>query len=893
MGAAIAQRRRALPRPRRLPLGDRGRVWCGNSPIHSLFFFWFHSRLYTFFFPVHTQVLIGTTCSPASIAFLAATNSSRMPFFPFVAAQASHSSSALFPLSPRTDAYAADKVHGIAESLAALFYYFDWSVVFLIAGDDATSAQLQSAIRARLFTPSQPVTNQTLVNAYAAARAKSAATCVKCHPIIANSHVSRALSGALLFSFDSCAARSSVSFSYATIHGPQAGSWDGTLPLLMNVPPATRLPADYAQNASQLDAALSALINEADAATANVFVFLCPVDLAARASASLLAAGNSGQGYIHIVMPHLAVPLLQSSAESARFFSGSLGVRSSTFAGSAFAGAYQIEFGTPPLTYAALAHDCVTLTAAAVAAARAQCADPANATAFAVFARGVSFAGATGDVAFSPLTNDRVAAAALSSSRPNFQLFNAAGSRWIWAGNFFAHRLHLPSTSDLVFPGSVAHATRQYRVAVLYSSSSVPDSANAQQAALAAISTAFKASISPLLTASATDALTLLPAFVVDCDSPHASTALSFILTARTPVAFIGTPTDACTAAVMQLQKQLVVTVPLIAYNDGFNQRSHTALPHFLPIEPALENNVRFLAHVLRFFGQQRVAVAYADDRQSASASDALASYNALAAMQNAAPLFGISIVHAQRMTVAPTAADFAPLLAQARADSLSTIILLLPRTSNYAAFAQAARNAGFTGNRVLVVALARDASFLDSMSALDAATAREWLLATPSAMPRQDAYQTMLSTLGAPPFNLTRVPDALLYAYDATLVCNQIAYQAQLNASLRMTSAEAFVEAARAANLVSNEDHHLVTGFASGPIVFASNENARIGGTASSMAWMQLQSGGRLLLGTSVNNYEFAPLANATALVNLSAVSCIAPGWYDHDMMMVLIADS
>jgi hypothetical protein len=262
------------------------------------------------------QATIGATCSASSLAFGDAFNSSRKPFFSFSSTNAaSHSSASDAPYELHIGSYAgADVLHKVGQAIAGLFYYYDWSQIAIIEGDDATSVQLRAALFESIFTTNGPVTNQTFADMYAA------------------EHMNPS------------------SLRYKTIWGDSAGTWQAdSLKLHMDVLPTSPLPSNPFDPNLQLrvDSVVSAVLD----AAANIFVFTCPLEAAQAAARKLYAADFFGYGFVVILAPHLVTPLLwQSDPILFDFFRGALTLQIQSYGASSFGYSYQAAFGLTPGT---------------------------------------------------------------------------------------------------------------------------------------------------------------------------------------------------------------------------------------------------------------------------------------------------------------------------------------------------------------------------------------------------------------------------------------------------------------------------------------------------------------------------------------------------------------
>jgi hypothetical protein len=301
----IAELLRRRSRGRRIN-ANNGQIFstqfvCLNFATHSLF--------------VH-QATIGATCSASSLAFGDAFNSSRKPFFSFSSTNAaSHSSASDAPYELHIGSYAgADVLHKVGQAIAGLFYYYDWSQIAIIEGDDATSVQLRAALFESIFTTNGPVTNQTFADMYAA------------------EHMNPS------------------SLRYKTIWGDSAGTWQAdSLKLHMDVLPTSPLPSNPFDPNLQLrvDSVVSAVLD----AAANIFVFTCPLEAAQAAARKLYAADFFGYGFVVILAPHLVTPLLwQSDPILFDFFRGALTLQIQSYGASSFGYSYQAAFGLTPGT---------------------------------------------------------------------------------------------------------------------------------------------------------------------------------------------------------------------------------------------------------------------------------------------------------------------------------------------------------------------------------------------------------------------------------------------------------------------------------------------------------------------------------------------------------------
>jgi hypothetical protein len=281
---------------------------------------------------------------------------------------------------------------------------------------------------------------------------------------------------------------------YKTIWGDSAGTWlADSLKLHMDVLPTSPLPSNpFDPNLETLAIGVASAVLDA---AANIFVFTCPLEAAQMAARKLYAANFYGYGFVVILAPHLVTPLLwQSDPILYHFFRGSIAIQVQSYGAVSFKYSYQAVFGQNPGmigldsscfqcrgffvclfsgTFSRQAYDATMLLAKAIGSARASCLDPQNPDVLLSSARSVSFFGASGDVAFSSSSNDRVAASSLGSPSPIFEIHNVIEMNIRHVRHIYcvSHLVAIDFIHDFVLPKSV-HFRSDLQIEISFRSSS-------------------------------------------------------------------------------------------------------------------------------------------------------------------------------------------------------------------------------------------------------------------------------------------------------------------------------------------------------------------------------------------------------------------------------------
>jgi hypothetical protein len=405
-------------------------------------------------------------------------------------------------------------------------------------------------------------------------------------------------------------------------------------------------------------------------------------------------------------------------------------------------------------------------------------------------------------------------------------------------------------------------------------------------AVFAALDLAYNVSFNPDLVMPVSDALAIPPACILDADSPTYNAAITFLLTARPIMAIIGPANDSSAMAMSALQQRFHISVPLITYSGGLALRDRSLYPYYLSAAFSMESGVRFVLSAMKFYGQNRIAVVYCDDRSfPAALSDSLPSYEAYVSFVEQSVQFSIYPHSISSVPWNPTIADFSKIIQQWQAQNVSTALLLLPRISNYQAFALACHNLGFYGVNKLIFPLTYNSYFTNFVAGTVMATVSSfWFIAAYRKQYTNLApYNAMVALVNSPKYNITqaKTPVHVMFAFDALLVLNQVMYQSQKNESQNLLNAIELIESIRSTDFTQNQDGHLLTLLASGAISWVSDSNLRIGATGTGDYMQMLVPWPvRTRFGTSVDNYNFLPQLDPPNFPNfIPATSCCTAG--------------
>jgi hypothetical protein len=537
--------------------------------------------------------------------------------------------------------------------------------------------------------------------------------------------------------------------------------------------------------------------------------------------------------------------------------------------------------------FSSAAYDATVMAATAVAAARAACLDPTNPAVMIGAMRNTSFAGASGDISWDYSINDRLELAANSAAitpAPFFELNNFVDFGLRKVGSIINNRLFLMSNAAVVFPGPSTRAPRQYRIAVHYSSS---------LASTAYIVGAVRSSLRYVLNVSDTslDSLVLAPFHIIDGDIPTNTTAaLPYAFVARPPMVMIGPAVGSTAASIFALQTTLQTSVPMISYGTAYEVSNTTQYPNFVRLSFGMENGVQFVLSSMQFYAQNRIGVIWCDDRDySMDQKDSIFSWEAFQNINRYSQDYGTHLASTDQVPWNPQLSHFTKILTKYVAMSLTTVLLILPQSSSYQTYATASGTTGYHGTGVLTFVLSFTSYFpgIDVNSPALSNIASVWFVANFQQKFDNTPYNRMIddmTTRYALPYNsLLGAPFTVTAAFDAGLVCNQLAVQA-MRVGLNLMDPTSFISALRTQNLVSNDDGHFITPFVTGSVKFDPSSNYRIGAPGQ-MGIVQMLSlfPVRRAFQTSSGNFLAQALMNPPNFPNFLDLSncCLDPGWH------------
>jgi hypothetical protein len=415
----------------------------------------------------------------------------------------------------------------------------------------------------------------------------------------------------------------------------------------------------------------------------------------------------------------------------------------------------------------------------------------------------------------------------------------------------------------------------------------VTDSIFSVKGAFAALDLAYNVSFSPDLVIPVTGAIVIPSACILDAESQFYHASITFLLTARPVLAFIGPANDSSSISLFDLQRKLQVSVPLLTYAGGQALSDRSTYPHYIQMAFSMEAGVRFVLSALKFYAQNQIAVVYCDDRSySADLKDSLPSHEAYASFLKQGMQFGMYADVVSAVPWTPTIADFSKIIQQWQAQNLTTALLLLPRISNYEAFAIACYNLGFFGVEKLIFPLTYNSYFTNfTAGSIMAKVSSYWFIAAYRKQYTNLApYNAMVALVNSPKFNLTQAkpPVQVMFAFDAVLVLNQVMYQSQKNSSQNLLNASILIESIRSTDFSQNDDGHLLTFLSSGVVVWDPDNNIRIGATGTGdYMQMLVPFPNRTRFGTSIDNYNFLPQLDPPNFPDFipAYASCLAAG--------------
>lgn len=329
------------------------------------------------------------------------------------------------------------------------------------------------------------------------------------------------------------------------------------------------------------------------------------------------------------------------------------------------------------------------MAAKAIGAARAACLDPASGLTLLAAMRNISFAGASGDVAWPSTKNDRIALASstaaltaadlLQSAVTSFQLENFVDFQFKKVGSIVQNRLYLVASAALVFPGPTAHIPRQYRIAVHYASS-----LQSSAFVVAAVRSALRYALN-VTASAAVDSLVLAPFCIIDGDAAGESAALQYMLAARPPMAIIGPSRSAKAIQVFATQTSVKRAVQILSYGDGYSTASPAAYPYFARFSFGVENGVRFVMSAFQHYAQNRIGVIWCDDRAlTLDQQDSMQSWQAFQVVNALASEYGVHLASTDQVPITPQTYDFTAILNKYISMGLTTCLLILPQASAY-----------------------------------------------------------------------------------------------------------------------------------------------------------------------------------------------------------------